>query len=144
MIPDRYLPLNLFNVFMVILKYGFYIPCKYCIAIPYKHCTTIPYNCKRRDKSTEHNEHHIIQEKYNDLNEKYKQVEIVLNSLIEMNNENIDDINGKFNELLRSVNILLENKFNEIDNKVSILENKELNNKIKKTSIACYRGRNIH
>ena len=125
---------------MIFLKYGFYIPCKYCIAIPYNHCLNIQKYCKR---SNEHNEHHIIQEKCNDLNEKYKQVEIVLNSLIEMINENNENINDKFSDLLRSVNIIIDDKLRDIDNKLYILENKEVNNKIKKTSNTCYRGRNI-
>ena len=133
MIPDRYFPLNLFNVFMIFLNYGFYIPCKYCITTPYNYC-------KRGNK---HSEHHIIQEKYNDLNEKHKQLEIVLTSLIEMINENNENINDKFSELLRSVNIIIDNKLHDIDSKLSILENKELNNKIKKTRNTCYRGRNI-
>lgn len=139
MIPDKYSPLNLLNVFMIFLKYGFYEPCKYCI--------TKPYNCRRSDKpnkQNKHNEDHIIQEKYNDINEKYKQVEIVLNSLIEMINENNENINDKFSDLLRSVNIIIDNKLRDIDNKIYTLENKELNNKInKKSSNTCYRTRNI-
>ena len=75
--------------------------------------------------------------------EKYKQVEIVLNSLIEMINENNENINDKFSDLLRSVNIIIDNKLRDIDNKIYTLENKELNNKIKKTSNTCYRTRNI-
>tara|TARA_B100001094_G_C17715657_1_gene569481 strand:+ start:117 stop:563 length:447 start_codon:yes stop_codon:yes gene_type:complete len=147
MIPDRYSPLNLFNVFMIFLKYGFYEPCKYCIAKPYNYCLTIQNYCKRSDK---HDEDHIVQEKYNDLNEKHKQLEIVLISLIEMIHENNENINDKFGDLLRSVNFIIENKLSDIDSnlsdidsKLSILENKELNNKIKKTRNTCYRGRNI-
>ena len=140
MIPDRYFPLKLFNIFMIFLKYGFYIPCKYCIAKPYNHCLNIQKYCKR---SNEHNEHHIIQEKCNDLNEKYKQVEIVLNSLIEMNNENNENNENKFNDLLRSVNIIIDNKLRDIDNKIYTLENKELNKIKKNTSNTCYRGRNV-
>ena len=140
MIPDRYSPLNLFNVFMIFLKYGFYEPCKYCLTTPYKCCLSIQNYCKRGDK---HDEDHIVQEKYNDLNEKHKQLEIVLTSLIEMINENNENINDKFSELLRSVNIIIDNKLHDIDSKLSILENKELNNKIKKTRNTCYRGRNI-
>ena len=133
MIPDRYFPLNLFNVFMIFLNYGFYIPCKYCITTPYNYC-------KRGNK---HSEHHIIQEKYNDLNEKHKQLEIVLNSLIEMIHENNDNINDRFSELLRSVNFIIENKLSDIDCKLSILEKKELNKVKRNSSNTCYRGRNI-
>ena len=133
MIPDRYFPLKLFNVFMIFLNYGFYIPCKYCITTPYNYCK----------KNNKHSEHHIIQEKYNDLNEKYKQVEIVLNSLIEMINENNENINDKFSDLLRSINIIIEEKLNDIDNKIYILENKGSNKIKKNTSNTCYRGRNV-
>ena len=133
MIPDRYFPLNLFNIFMIFLKYGFYEPCKYCIAIPYNYCK----------KNNKHDEHHKLQEKYNDINEKYKQVEIVLNSLIEMIHENNDNINDRFSELLRSVNFIIENKLSDIDCKLSILEKKELNKVKRNSSNTCYRGRNI-
>jgi hypothetical protein len=144
MIPDRYFPLKLFNVFMIFLKYGFYIPCKYCISKPYNYCLTIPYNCKRSNEhKCKHNDYHIIQEKCNDLNEKYKQVEISLNSLIEMINENNENINDKFSDLLSSVNIIIEDKLNGIDNKIYILENQGSNKIKKNTSNTCYRGRNV-
>ena len=87
MITDRFSPLlNLFNVFMIFLKYGFYIPCKYCITTPYNYCK----------RSNKHSEYHIIQEKYSDITEKHKQLEIVLTSLIEMIHENNDNINDRF------------------------------------------------
>ena len=127
---------------MIFLKYGFYIPCKYCIAKPYIYCLNIQNYCKRSN-GHKHNEYHIIQEKCNDLNEKYKQVEISLNSLIEMINENNENINDKFSDLLRSVNIIIEEKIHDIDNKIYILENKESNKIKKNTSNACYRGRNV-
>jgi len=133
MIPDRYFPLNLFNVFIIFLNYGIYIPCKYCITRPYNYC-------KRGNK---HSEHHIIQEKYSDLHEKHKQLEIALNSLIEMIHENNDNINDRISELLRSVNAIIENKLSDIDCKLSILEKKEINKIKRNSSNACYRGRNI-
>ena len=134
MIADRFPPfLNLFNVFMIFLNYGFYIPCKYCITTPYNYCK----------KTNKHREHNIIQEKYSDLNEKHKQLEIALNSLIEMIHENNDNINDRISELLRSVNAIIENKLSDIDCKLSILEKKEINKIKKNSSNTCYRGRNI-
>ena len=109
---------------MIFLKYGFYIPCKYCITTPYNYCK----------RSNKHSEYHIIQEKYSDITEKHKQLEIVLTSLIEMIHENNDNINDRFSELLRSVNFIIENKLSDIDCKLKQIDMK------KKSNNTCYRG----
>ena len=121
-------PLNLINVYVLFLKYGFYIPCKYCFSIPYQYC-------RRENK---HNEYHIIQEKYDDLNEKYKHLEIILNSLIDMIHQNNDNINEKVSELLRSINFVIDNKLSDIDHKLSILEKKGIKMPVTKSN-NCYK-----